>query len=133
MSTDTGIQSGAISITDKCGPQVHGTVRVILPVEEAGQNQKQVIVIDTDEEYTQTLAVEFFGNSYIRCSEKIAELKVGDSVKVGFKLRGCEYNKKDNSGVGYFNSISGWSVYTKAAATAPASDAAPAADEEPPF
>ena len=130
MSTD--VRKGAISMSEQHGPKLHGTVRAVLPVEAAGQSQKQIVVIDTDEEYTQTLAVEFFGKSYDSCADKIGSLKAGIKVELGINLRGREYTKKDGSGVGYFNSISGWSVYTMNEQVATKS-AAPQAPDDLPF
>ena len=81
--------------------EIKGTVIHAEPPKEFGSTGfiKSIIVVETDEEYKQSLAIEFFKD---KAQKAYDEMQLGDSVVVSADLRGKEYNGR------YYNSISGW-------------------------
>lgn len=125
MSTDATISKGGISMNERYGLKITGNVEKIQDVEDSNGNSKQTVIIATledDPNHIQYIPVEFFGGAYDKVSEKLEKLNEGDLVEFGINLRGRKYTKRDGSGVGYFHSVSGWSVFAKAAATTTAAE-----------
>lgn len=87
--------------------EVTGKIKLIGETKEFGNNgfKKRELVVTTDEQYPQSLLIEFV-------QEKCALLdayKVGQDVKIGINLRGREWTSPQGE-VKYFNSISGWRI-----------------------
>jgi hypothetical protein len=71
-----------------------------MTVGSAGTFKKRTIVIETDEQYKQTIPVDFVQDK----TEILNAYKVGESVKIGINIRGNEYNGK------YYVSLNGWNI-----------------------
>jgi hypothetical protein len=83
--------------------EVFGKVIVLgetMTVGSAGTFKKRTIVIETDEQYKQTIPVDFVQDK----TEILNAYKVGESVKIGINIRGNEYNGK------YYVSLNGWNI-----------------------
>lgn len=83
---------------------IKGTVKVLEDTQEIGEKgfKKRLIVVTTQEQYPQDIAIEFTGDKTILLDE-IAE---GETVDVSINIRGREYNGK------YYTSIQGWKIET---------------------
>jgi hypothetical protein len=66
---------------------------------------KSEMVLVTDEQYPQSILIEFGGKN----SDLPNGYKVGESVTVGINLRGREWTSPQGE-VKYFNSIQGWKI-----------------------
>ena len=86
--------------------EIKGKVHKIGNSETFGNYEKREVVIKTDEQYSQTICVEF-GQG--KCNEYIDKLVIGQDVTIAINLRGREWTNPQGD-VKYFNSISGWSV-----------------------
>jgi hypothetical protein len=83
--------------------EVFGKVIVLgetMTVGSAGTFKKRTIVIETDEQYKQTIPVDFVQDK----TEILNAYKVGENVKIGINIRGNEYNGK------YYVSLNGWNI-----------------------
>ena len=83
--------------------EVFGKIIVLgetMTVGSAGTFKKRTIVIETDEQYKQTIPVDFVQDK----TEILNAYKVGESVKIGINIRGNEYNGK------YYVSLNGWNI-----------------------
>jgi hypothetical protein len=83
--------------------EVFGKVIVLgetITVGSAGTFKKRTIVIETDEQYKQTIPIDFVQDK----TEILNAYKVGESVKIGINIRGNEYNSK------YYVSLNGWNI-----------------------
>lgn len=61
---------------------------------------KREVVITTQEQYPQDIALEFFKD---KC-DILDNYKVGDFVEIGFNIRGSEYKEK------YYVSLNAWKM-----------------------
>jgi hypothetical protein len=86
--------------------EIKGTVHVIGNSETFGNYEKREVVIKTDEQYPQTISIEF-GQG--KCNEYIDKLSIGQDVAISINLRGREWTNPQGE-VKYFNTIQGWSV-----------------------
>lgn len=86
--------------------EVKGKVHKIGNSETFGNYTKRELVVKTDEQYPQTISIEF-GQG--KCNEYLDKLTLGQNVTVGINLRGREWKNPQGETV-YFNSINGWSV-----------------------
>jgi hypothetical protein len=87
--------------------QLSGKIKKIgedIPVNDTFRKRELVIV--TDDQYPQTILIEFTQNN----CDKLSSFKVGDNVIVSINIRGREYTKDDVTR--YFNSIQGWRIET---------------------
>ena len=86
---------------------ISGIIKLINETKEYGSNgfKKRELVITTQEQYPQSILVEFIQD---RC-ELLNAFNVGDVVKVDINLRGREWVNKDGE-TKYFNSIQGWRI-----------------------
>jgi len=85
--------------------QVIGKVYFKSEVELIGANQmkKQILVVETDNEYPQKLPIEFIKEKV----DLLNNLQIGQQVKVSVNVRGNEY--QDRNGVTRFGlSFQGW-------------------------
>ena len=81
---------------------ITGRLTHIGATEEVGASsfQKRQIVVETTGQYPQQIALELVKD---KCS--LADtFKVGDTVEVGFDLRGREYNGK------YYTNLNAWKI-----------------------
>jgi len=69
-------------------------------VGSAGTFRKRTIVVETDEQYKQTIPIDFIQD---KC-DILDNYKVGDNVKVGINIRGNLYQGK------YYVSLNGWNI-----------------------
>lgn len=84
--------------------ELQGTVKKIFDTQTfASGFQKREIVILTDEQYPQPIAIEFLSDKI----DLLQNVKEGESVKVGINIRGREWTNPQGE-VKYFNSITGW-------------------------
>ena len=68
--------------------------------------KKRELILTTDEQYPQTLSVEFIQDK----TDLLNNFKVDQSVKVGINLRGREWENPETKELKYFNSIQGWRI-----------------------
>lgn len=83
--------------------ELQGTVKKIGETQTFVRLQKREMVLLTDEQYPQPIAIEFVSDKI----ELLNNLKEGESVKVGINIRGREWTNPQGE-VKYFNSITGW-------------------------
>lgn len=87
--------------------EVNGVIKSIGDIQQITEKfKKREIVIKTTEDYPQDLLFEVV---QANC-ELLDNLVVGQIVNAAFNLRGKEYQKKDGSGLGYFNSLQIWKI-----------------------
>ena len=103
--------------------EVTGTVKRILPVQNVSATfRKRELVVNTDEQYPQTVAIEFTqvkGDLWDRVRE-------GESVTVSINIRGREWTSPQGD-VRYFVSLQGWRVQAGQAGAGAAAPSAAAA------
>ena len=73
-------------------------------VGSAGTFKKRTIVIKSDEQYPQTIPVDFVQD---KC-DLLDKYAIGQDVKVSINIRGNEYNGK------YYCSLNGWRIEANA-------------------
>ena len=112
--------------------EVSGTIKVLGDTQEFGSNgfRKRECVITTNEQYPQTLLVEFTQNN----TSLLDGYSVGDSVTIQINIRGREWTNPQGQ-VKYFVSLNGWRLEKMGASTgasAPMQDIpAPVAGDAP--
>ena len=87
--------------------EISGKIKLIGEVKTFGANgfRKREVVIVTDEQYPQSIMVEFVQD---KC-ELLNSYKVGQDVKISINIRGREWTNPQGE-VKYFNSIQGWRI-----------------------
>jgi hypothetical protein len=82
--------------------EVQGELILIGQTETIGAKgfKKRLAVVKTDEQYPQTIPVEFTQDK----TNLLDNYKIGDIVKIGINLRGTEWKGK------YFANIQGWQI-----------------------
>ncbi len=86
--------------------EVLGKIKLQTPTQTFGNDFKKCeLVITTNEQYPQTLAIEFVKDKI----ELLNGYKPGDDVKVSINLRGREWVNPQGE-TKYFNSIGGWRI-----------------------
>ena len=82
--------------------EITGKVHVLNQTEEVGAKgfKKRLIVIATDEQYSQTVPIDFVQD---KCGI-LDNYAVGQNVKVSVNVRGSEYNGK------YYCNLQGWRI-----------------------
>ena len=87
--------------------EVQGTIKVIGETQTFGAKgfRKRELVITTDEQYPQSILVEFVQD---KC-DLLDKFEVGKNVKIGINLRGREWTNPQGE-TKYFNSIQGWNI-----------------------
>ena len=87
--------------------EVQGKIKKIDETKEYGSNgfRKREVVITTEEQYPQHLAIEFVQDK----TDLLNNYKVGQDVKISINLRGREWTNPQGE-VKYFNSIQGWRI-----------------------
>jgi len=93
-----------------------GRIKVIGETTTYGESgfRKREIVITTDEQYPQTILIEFTQD---KC-DLLNSFTIGQPVKVAFNVRGREWVNPQGE-TKYFNQIQGWRIELLAAAGAP--------------
>jgi len=101
--------------------EVTGKIKKISETQTFGASgfRKRELVLTTDEQYPQMLAIEFVQD---KC-DALNTFQVGQDVKISINLRGREWINPEGEAK-YFNSIQGWRI-EGAAAAAPAGTAVP--------
>ena len=87
--------------------EVTGKIKVIGETETFGASgfRKRNLVVTTDEQYPQDLAIEFVQDKV----DVLNSYQIGNSVKIGINLRGREWINPEGVAK-YFNSIQGWNI-----------------------
>ena len=86
--------------------EIKGKIKVLKLDQKVSENYtKSEMVLVTDEQYPQSILIEFGGKN----SDIAHPYKVGESVTVSINLRGREWVSPQNE-VKYFNSIHGWKI-----------------------
>ena len=87
--------------------EVQGSIKVIGEVQEISATfKKRELVVSTDEQYPQTLSIEFVQDK----TDLLNKFQLGQNVKVGINLRGREWENPQTKEIKYFNSIQGWRI-----------------------
>lgn len=85
--------------------EITGTIKQINQAVTSGSFTKRELILTTDEQYPQTLAIEF---SQAKAS-LLDNVSVGQGVVVGINLRGREWVNPQGESK-YFNTLQGWSI-----------------------
>ncbi len=87
--------------------EITGTIKVIENTQNVGSNgfRKRDIVIVTQEQYPQSLLIQFVQD---KC-DILNNYQVGQDVKVSINLRGREWVNPQGE-TKYFNTIQGWKI-----------------------
>lgn len=87
--------------------EVQGRIKLVGETQTFGSNgfRKREVVITTEEQYPQHLAIEFVQDK----TDLLDNFTVGDVVKVSINLRGREWISPQGE-TKYFNSIQGWRI-----------------------
>ena len=87
--------------------EVTGKIKWIDEVKTYGESgfRKREVVITTQEQYPQSLLIEFIQD---KCS-LLDNFQLGQGVKIGINLRGREWVNPEGE-TKYFNSIQGWRI-----------------------
>jgi|TARA_B100001939_G_C16730050_1_gene525067 hypothetical protein len=87
--------------------EIQGKIKLIKEVQEISATfKKRELILTTDEQYPQTLSVEFIQDK----TDLLNNFEVNQSVKVGINLRGREWENPETKELKYFNSIQGWRI-----------------------
>lgn len=89
--------------------EVQGKIKLIEETQSFGASgfRKRNIVLTTEEQYPQDLALEFIQDKV----DLLDKYNVGDTVKIHINLRGREWINPEGVAK-YFNSIVGWRIET---------------------
>ncbi len=86
--------------------EVTGKIKVINPEQQVSASfKKRELVVTTDEQYPQSIMIEFTQDK----TELLSSYKVGETVKVSINLGGREWVNPQGE-TKYFNSIKGWRI-----------------------
>ena len=87
--------------------QLTGNIKLVGDIQEISPTfKKRELVITTDEQYPQTLSIEFIQDK----TDLLNKFEIGQNVKVGINLRGREWENPQTKEIKYFNSIQGWRI-----------------------
>ena len=87
--------------------EIQGKIKLIKEVQEISPTfKKRELILTTDEQYPQTLSVEFIQDK----TDLLNNFEVNQSVKIGINLRGREWENPETKELKYFNSIQGWRI-----------------------
>ncbi len=101
--------------------EVIGKIKVISAEQQISPTfRKKELVVTTDEQYPQSIMIEFTQDK----SDLLNNFSVGDNVKVSINLGGREWVNQQGE-TKYFNSIRGWRIEKVGDAVAPAPQAPP--------
>jgi len=86
--------------------EVSGKVKVVGAEQQVSPTfKKRELVVTTDEQYPQSIMIEFVQDK----SDLLNTISVGDAVKVSINLGGREWVNPQGE-TKYFNSIKGWRI-----------------------
>lgn len=87
--------------------EISGKIKVLNETQTIGASgfRKREVVIITNEQYPQTLLIEFVQD---KC-DMLNDFKIGEDVTIAINLRGREY-QNPNGEVKYFNTFQGWKL-----------------------
>lgn len=86
--------------------EVTGRIKVINPTQEVSASfKKRELVVTTDEQYPQTIMIEFTQAKV----DDLNNFQAGEQVKVSINLRGREWVNPQGE-TKYFNTIQGWRI-----------------------
>lgn len=86
--------------------EVSGRIKVIGPVQEISASfKKREVVVTTEEQYPQTIMIEFTQDRI----DLLNHFQVNDPVRVSINLRGREWVSPQGE-TRYFNTIQGWRI-----------------------
>lgn len=86
--------------------EVTGKVKVVGAVQQVSPTfKKRELVVTTDEQYPQSIMIEFVQDK----SDLLNTVSVGENVKVSINLGGREWVNPQGE-TKYFNSIKGWRI-----------------------
>lgn len=86
--------------------EVSGKVKVVGDVQQVSPTfKKRELVVTTDEQYPQSIMIEFVQDK----SDLLNTIAVGENVKVSINLGGREWVNPQGE-TKYFNSIKGWRI-----------------------
>lgn len=101
--------------------EVLGKIKVISAEQQISATfRKKELVVTTDEQYPQSIMIEFTQDK----SDLLNNFSVGDNVKVSINLGGREWVNPQGE-TKYFNSIRGWRIEKVGDVAAPAQQAPP--------
>jgi len=102
--------------------EVQGKIKVIGETQTFGSNgfRKREVVVTTEEQYPQSIMVEFVQDK----TDLLNSFTVGQNVKISINLRGREWTNPQGE-VKYFNSIQGWRIEGQEQAAAEATPEMP--------
>jgi hypothetical protein len=108
--------------------EVQGKIKRISETQTLGSGgfRKREVVVTTEEQYPQHLAIEFVQDK----TELLNNFREGQSVKVSINLRGREWVSPQGE-TKYFNSIQGWRIDAVEASAQVGSPVPPAAAFQP--
>ena len=86
--------------------EVHGKIKLVGDIQEITDSfSKRELVIVTQEQYPQTLCVEFVQDKM----SLLDDFQEGQEVKIGINLRGREWKNPEGK-IKYFTSLQGWRI-----------------------
>jgi len=87
--------------------EIQGKIKLIDETKTFGSNgfRKRDVVITTEEQYPQSILVEFVQDK----TDLLNTFQVGQAVKISINIRGREWTNPQGE-VKYFNSIQGWRI-----------------------
>lgn len=86
--------------------EVTGRIKVINPTQEVSTSfKKRELVVTTEEQYPQTIMIEFTQAKV----DDLNNFQAGEQVKVSINLRGREWVNPQGE-TKYFNTIQGWRI-----------------------
>jgi hypothetical protein len=101
--------------------EVIGKIKVISDEQQISPTfRKKELVVTTDEQYPQSIMIEFVQDK----SDLLNSFSIGENVKVSINLGGREWVNPQGE-TKYFNSIKGWRIEKVGDAAAPSSSAPP--------
>ena len=110
--------------------EIQGKIKLIKEVQEISPTfKKRELILTTDEQYPQTLSVEFIQDK----TDLLNNFEVNQSVKVGINLRGREWEIPETKELKYFNSIQGWRIDLLDSSSSVSNEDLPPLDSLSPF
>ncbi|HZW77257.1 MAG TPA: DUF3127 domain-containing protein [Flavobacteriaceae bacterium] len=87
--------------------EIQGKIKLIDETKTYGNNgfRKREVVITTEEQYPQTIMIEFTQDK----TDLLNNFQVGQDVKISINIRGREWVNPQGE-VKYFNSLNGWRI-----------------------
>lgn len=102
--------------------ELQGKIKLIDETKTFGNNnfRKREMVLTTEEQYPQTVMIEFIQDK----TELLNSYQVGQEVKISINIRGREWVNPEGV-TKYFNSIQGWRIENLAPASTGGGDMPP--------